>query len=125
MQEAFVSLANTFQTQFRSDVCVHGVSATNSSIILKCVISFTNPGTTPITILAVNSDHGLSSAGEETQTMVCVSFSLHTQTVLLNSDGSNSPWSEFWSEFPHSMGMGCFPHRQFLEAGLDFVCLVS
>ena len=30
----------------------------------------TNPGTTPIIILAVNSDHGLSFAGEETQTMV-------------------------------------------------------
>ena len=30
----------------------------------------TNPGTTPITILAVNSDHGLSFAGEETRTMV-------------------------------------------------------
>ena len=23
-----------------------------------------------------------------------------------NSGGSNSPWSEFWSEFPHFMGMG-------------------
>ena len=30
----------------------------------------TNPGNTPITILAVNSDHGLSFAGEETRTMV-------------------------------------------------------
>ena len=30
----------------------------------------TNPGTTPITILAVNSDHGLSFAREETRTMV-------------------------------------------------------
>ena len=30
----------------------------------------TNPGTTPITILAVNSDHGLSFAGEETRTML-------------------------------------------------------
>ena len=29
-----------------------------------------NPGTTPITILAVNSDHGLSFAEEETRTMV-------------------------------------------------------
>ena len=36
----------------------------------------TNPGTTPITILAVNSDHGLSFAGEETRTIVWVSFSL-------------------------------------------------
>ena len=32
--------------------------------------------------------------------------------VLLNSGGSNSPWSEFWSEFPHFMGWGWFPHRQ-------------
>ena len=32
--------------------------------------NFTNPGTTPITILAVDSDHGLSFAGEETRTMV-------------------------------------------------------
>ena len=30
----------------------------------------TSPGTTPITILAVNSDYGLSFAGEETRTMV-------------------------------------------------------
>ena len=30
----------------------------------------TNLGTTPITILAVNSDHGLSFAGEEARTMV-------------------------------------------------------
>ena len=37
-------------------------------VILKLMI--TNPGTTPITILAVNSDHGLSFAGKETQTMV-------------------------------------------------------
>ena len=29
-----------------------------------------NPGTTPITILAINSDHGLSFAGEEARTMV-------------------------------------------------------
>ena len=31
---------------------------------------------------------------------------LYRFTVLLNSGGSNSPWSEFWSEFPHFMGMG-------------------
>ena len=30
----------------------------------------TNPGTTPITNLAVNPNHGLSFAGEETLTMV-------------------------------------------------------
>ena len=30
----------------------------------------TNPGTTPITILAVDSDHGLSFGGEEARTMV-------------------------------------------------------
>ena len=27
----------------------------------------------------------------------------------MNSGGSNSPWSEFWSEFPHFMGMGVVP----------------
>ena len=26
-----------------------------------------------------------------------------------DSGGSNSPWSEFWSEFPHFMGMGVVP----------------
>ena len=36
---------------------------------IACV-SFTNPGTTAITSLAVNSEHGLSFAGEETRTMV-------------------------------------------------------
>ena len=111
-----------------------------------CYDLFTNPGTTPITILAINSDHGLSFAGEETRTMVWVSFSLQIYstyafwrfkfsvgwvlvwvspgrklgpwsefpflyrfTVLLHSGGSNSPWSEFWSEFPHFMGMGVVP----------------
>ena len=44
-----------------------------------------------------NSDHGLSS-------LFSTAF-----TVLLNSGGSNSPWSEFWSEFPHFMGMGVVP----------------
>ena len=39
----------------------------------------------------MNSDHGLSFL-----------------TVLLNG-GSNSPWSEFWSEFPHFMGMEVVP----------------
>ena len=34
---------------------------------------------------------------------------LYRLTVLLNSGGSNSPWSEFWSEFPHFMGMGVVP----------------
>ena len=69
----------------------------------------TNPGTTPITILAINSDHGLSFAGEETQTMLSEFPFLCRFTVLLNSGGSNSPWSEFWSEFPHCMGMGVVP----------------
>ena len=45
-----------------------------------------------------NSDH-----------VVWVSFSLQIFTVLLNSGGSNSQWSEFWSEFPHFMGMGVVP----------------
>ena len=34
---------------------------------------------------------------------------LYRFTVLSNSGGSNSPWSEFWSEFPHFMGMGVVP----------------
>ena len=34
---------------------------------------------------------------------------LYRFTVLLNSGGSNSPWSEFWSEFPYFMGMGVVP----------------
>ena len=34
---------------------------------------------------------------------------LYRFTILLNSGGSNSPWSEFWSEFPHFMGMGVVP----------------
>ena len=55
-----------------------------------------------------------------TRTMVCVSpgrklgpwsefpFFFCRFTVLLNSGGSN-PWSPFWSEFPHFMGMGVVP----------------
>ena len=69
----------------------------------------TNPGTTPITILAVDSDHGLSFArvlpGRKLGPWSEFPF-LYRFTVLLNSGGSNSPWSEFWSEFPHFMGMG-------------------
>ena len=42
----------------------------------------TNPGITPITILAINSDHGLSFAGEETRTMVSVSFSLNIYSTF-------------------------------------------
>ena len=34
---------------------------------------------------------------------------LYRLTVLLNSGGSDSPWSEFWSEFPHFMGMEVVP----------------
>ena len=34
---------------------------------------------------------------------------LYRFTVLLNSGGSSSPWSEFWSEFPHVMGMEVVP----------------
>ena len=34
---------------------------------------------------------------------------LYRFTVLLTSGGSNSPWSEFWSEFPICMGMGVVP----------------
>ena len=46
------------------------------------IAAITNPGTTPITILAVNSDHGLSFAGEETRTMVWLSFSLQIYSTL-------------------------------------------
>ena len=34
---------------------------------------------------------------------------LYRFTVLLNSGNSNFRWSEFWSEFPHFMGMGVVP----------------
>ena len=34
---------------------------------------------------------------------------LYRFTVLLKSGGSSSLWSEFWSEFPHFMGMGVVP----------------
>ena len=40
---------------------------------------------------------------------------LYRFTVLLNSGGSNSPWSEFWSEFPHFMGMGVVPAPSILR----------
>ena len=69
---------------------------------------FTNPGTTPITILAVNSDHGLSLPGRKLGPWSEFPF-LYRFTVLLNSGGSDSPWSGFWSEFPHFMGMGVVP----------------
>ena len=43
----------------------------------------TNPGTTPITIVAVNSDHGLSfSEKRKTRTMVWVSFSLQIYSTF-------------------------------------------
>ena len=34
---------------------------------------------------------------------------LYRFTIPSNAGGSNSPWSEFWSEFPHFMGMGVVP----------------
>ena len=68
-------------------------------------LKLTNPGTTPITILAVNSDHGLSFAGRKLGPWSEFPF-LYRFTVLLNSGGSYPPWSELWSEFPHFMGMG-------------------
>ena len=58
--------------------------------------------------MAINSDHGLSFAGKELGPWSEFPF-LYRFTVLLNSGGSNSPWSEFWSEFPHFMGMGVVP----------------
>ena len=50
---------------------MEGKHKTRQSLGLGCSTTLiTNPGTTPITILAVNSDHGLSFAGEETRTML-------------------------------------------------------
>ena len=51
-----------------------------SSILTSWIV--TNPGTTPIAILVVNSDHGLSFAGEETRTMVWVSFPLQIYSTF-------------------------------------------
>ena len=51
-------------------------------ILLWIFCSFTNPGTIPITILAVNSDHGLSFAGEESRTLVWVPFSLQIYSTF-------------------------------------------
>ena len=63
--------------------CMHGGSSASghkgppfhldaATRIARCRLRMkvTNPGTTPITILAVSSDHGLSFAGEEARTMV-------------------------------------------------------
>ena len=53
-------------------------------------------------------------------------------SLSMNSGGSNSLWSEFWSEFPHFMGMGvvpapsinCLPNRAILplhyKIGISF-----
>ena len=77
----------------------------NYSLWAPFLHSITKPRTTPIAILAINLDHGLSFAGEETQTMVWVSFSLKMYSTF-----------EFWRfkfsmvcEFPHFMGMGVVP----------------
>ena len=59
----------------------------------------TNPGTTPITILAVNSDHGLSFAGEETRTMVWVSFSLQINSTIRH-ENITYPKKIFSNYFP-------------------------
>ena len=56
-----------------------------ASILLKNIQKppkVTNLGTTPITILAVNSDHGPSFAGEETRTMVWVPISLQIYSTF-------------------------------------------
>ena len=81
-------------------------------IILTEII--TNPGTTPITILAVNSDHGLSFAGEETRTMVSEFPFLYRSTVLLNSILAVQILRglSFGLSFLISWGWGWFPHRQ-------------
>ena len=57
---------------------------------------------------------------EETRTMVWVSFSLQIYSTL-SSGGSNSPWSEFRSEFPHFMGMGVVPAPSTSGPGLQKV----
>ena len=62
----------------------------------------TNPGTAPVTILAVHSDHGLSFAGEEARTMVRVSFSLQIYNTF-----------EFWR----------FKFSVVLSFGLSFLIL--
>ena len=67
------------------------------------ILKITNPGTTPITILAVNSDLP-AKLGPWSEFPF-----LYRSAVLLNSGGSNSPWSEFWSGFPRFMGMGVVP----------------
>ena len=41
---------------------------------------------------------------------------------FLNSGGSNSPWSEFWSEFPHFMGMGVVPAPPTKAQCLHHIC---
>ena len=80
------------------------------------IAHLTNPGTTPITILAVNSDHGLSFAGEETQTIfvwvfpfsadlqyfwiLAVQISVVWVLVWISSfygDGGGSRTVKFWS----------------------------
>ena len=72
--------------------------------------------------MAVKSDHGLSFAGGKLGPWSEFPF-LYRFTVLLNSGCSNSPWSEFWSEFlvpaPSTMFVliSCFVH----SSCLDFV----
>ena len=56
-----------FDSMFWGSIAVSGASVRFRSDALT---KMTNPGTTPITILAINSDHGLSFGGEETRTMV-------------------------------------------------------
>ena len=85
----------------------------------------TNPGTTPITILADNSDHGLSYLPGRKLGPWSEFTSLYRLTVLLNSGGLNSPWSEFWSEFPHFMGMGVVPAPSIKKTGGYTPCCVS
>ena len=80
-------------------------------ILLKS--SVTNPGTTPITILAVNSDHGLSFAGEETRTMACFfSFALQIYSTFEFFAVQILRGLSFGLSFLILWGWGWFPHRQ-------------
>ena len=73
------------------------------------------PASTPLhgrccrksTPLPINATGLISKKAPKWSELPC----LYRFTVLkvLNSGGSNSPWSEFWSEFPHFMGMGLVP----------------
>ena len=82
--------------------CVNGISP-------DCHF-MTNPGTTTITIWEVNSDHGLSFAGE-------FAF-FYRFTVLLNSGGQILRGLSFGLSFLILSGWGWFPHSSILTAAI-------